>query len=208
MQQLKRLLVAAAYQRKGDVQRAAEVFMEVAASEELPKVIKAFLQKEARATKRATASATAWPFRQTAQAAPTRTTATTQWPFRTSASHVKADSEVSEEEMLMLEDDGDVIAGIEEDFVDMGLDDAVLELSAAEDEDEDEDEAEKEDAAAEDDDAKPDDGKDESKDDAPTKEDAQVRAFARTCRNLQALAEHAAKKKAVKKPAKKKAVKK
>lgn len=166
---IKRLLAAAAFQSRGDSDSAAVAFMEAASSEDLPKVIRAFLQGELNT--RTTASA----------AKAKRETAAPSWPFRQTAEAVDA---TSEDEDALLDGD-DVSAGLEEDFVDMGLtdamDDAVLELSAAEEEDESDEDSEKEDAST-----------------------VQSKAFARTLRNLHAL--NAAKKK--KQVRKKKAVKK
>lgn len=181
---MKRLLAAAALQRAGRMPEAARVFTEVASSDELPATIRDFRKATAAATqvKRETASTTKWPFSTTARASRT-TVKSAAWPFSVSAS-----ADTSEDEDDMLADD-EVSAGLEEDFVDMGLsdvdlEDSVLELSAAEDDDEGEEEDEGE-------------GEDE-------KATVQAAAFERTCRNLRALEVAAKKKKPLKKPLKKK----
>lgn len=182
---MKRLLAAAALQRAGRMQDAARVFTEVASSEELPTAIRDFRKATAAATpaKRQTASTTKWPFSATASASRT-TVKSAAWPFS-----VNANADTSEDEDDMLADD-EVSAGLEEDFVDMGLsdvdlEDSVLELSAAEDDD---DEGEGEEEG---------EGEDE-------KATVQAAAFERTCRNLRALEVAGKKKKPLKKPLKKK----
>lgn len=183
------LVLAAAHQRQGRMQRASQLFVEASTSEDFPKTVRAFQAQVARAA---------------VLAAPKpKVTAGANWPFNTvKASRVKAEAEGGDDAA----DDDVVEAGLEEDFVDMGLaddstlDDAVLELSAAEDE---EDEPEEVDAAADDGDADEDDGAD----DAPEAEKSAVTAalFARQCRNM--LAVQAAAKKPAKKPVKKPAKK-
>ena len=184
------LVLAAAHQRQGRMQRASQLFVEASTSEDFPKTVRSFQAQVARAA--------------VIKAARPRVTAGANWPFNTvKASRVKAEAEGGDDAA----DDDVVDAGLEEDFVDMGLaeddstlDDAVLELSAAEDED---DEPEEVDAAADDGDA--------DEDDEPEAEKSAVTAalFARQCRNMLAVQAAAKKaKKPVKKPAKKPASKK
>lgn len=178
------LVLAAAHQRQGRMQRASQLFVEASTSPDFPKTVRSFQAQVARANLMKTVAP--------------RVVANTSWPFNTvRAAKVKAEAEGGDDAA----DDDVVEAGLEEDFVDMGLaddtlDDAVLELSAAEDEDE----PEEVDAAADDGDADEDD-----EEDAPSEEKSAVTAalFARQCRNMLAVQAAAKAKKAVKKPVKK-----
>lgn len=188
------LVLAAAHQRQGRMQRASQLFVEASTSPEFPKAVRSFQAQVARANLQ--------------KASAPRVVASASWPFNTVRSaKVKAEAEGNDDAA----DDDVVEAGLEEDFVDMGLgddatlDDAVLELSAAEEDEE--DEPEEVDAAADDGDADEDDGEAEE---APAAEKSAVTAalFARQCRNMLAVQAAAKAKKAVKKPVKKPAGKK
>lgn len=176
---LKMLLTAAAHQRQGRMTRAAQLFTLAANSEDFPRLL-GRLSRGAMASEKATAEPKSWPFKQTASQTP-------GWPFKQrAANNVRAEVEdLDEDELVMLEDDDMVSSGIEDDFIDMGLsddlDEAVLELSAAEDDSEEEDES--------------DDSKEEEK------QESQAASFARICSNIQAI-HAAAKKKAKTKKAK------